>query len=302
MEWVETTGKTVEEAKDAALDQLGVDEHDAEFEVIEEPKMGLFGRLRSEARVRARVRPTTPRAKDERRDRRRRGGRSEGDAGAERTAVAVPSAGASEAGRAERGGDRGRSRGRGRGDGSSATAGDRRDGAAAREGRANNGGRHVDDVEVPLDQQGEVAEQFLSGLLAAFGATGSVTVRSVDEDTIELMVAGDELSTLIGPKGSTLAAVQELTRTVVQRKTSARNGRILVDVAGYRARRREALSAFTQRVAEQVISSGVAKALEPMTPADRKVVHDTVNGIDGVRTISQGEEPRRRVVIQPDNG
>src|SRR5437588_5869993 len=71
MEWVETTGRTVAEAKDAALDQLGVDEHDAEFEVLEEPKSGLFGRLRSEARVRARVVPTEPRPKVERRERRR---------------------------------------------------------------------------------------------------------------------------------------------------------------------------------------------------------------------------------------
>jgi hypothetical protein len=72
MEWVETTGKTIAEAKETALDELGVDEQDAEFEVLEEPKLGLFGRLRSEGRIRARVRPTTPRAKDDRRDRRRR--------------------------------------------------------------------------------------------------------------------------------------------------------------------------------------------------------------------------------------
>src|SRR5215218_9666657 len=72
MEWVETTGRTVEEAKDAALDQLGVDEQDAEFEVLEEAKSGLFGRLRQEARVRARVRPTTPRAKAEGRGRKRK--------------------------------------------------------------------------------------------------------------------------------------------------------------------------------------------------------------------------------------
>src|SRR5687767_5377461 len=75
MEWVETTGRTVEEAKDAALDQLGVDEQDAEFEVLEEPRTGLFGRTRGEARVRARVRPTQPRPKVDRRDR-RGGGRS----------------------------------------------------------------------------------------------------------------------------------------------------------------------------------------------------------------------------------
>ncbi|MST34570.1 hypothetical protein GHK86_17810, partial [Acidimicrobiaceae bacterium USS-CC1] len=72
MEWVETTGRTIEEAKEAALDELGVDEQDAEFQILEEPKLGLFGRIRSEGRVRARVRPTTPRAKEDRRDRRRR--------------------------------------------------------------------------------------------------------------------------------------------------------------------------------------------------------------------------------------
>src|ERR1700737_3920377 len=76
MEWVETTGRTIEEAKDTALDQLG---EDAEFEILEEPKLGLFGRLRAEARVRARVRPTTPRPKDDRRDRRRK--RPSGEAG-----------------------------------------------------------------------------------------------------------------------------------------------------------------------------------------------------------------------------
>src|SRR3954468_21048980 len=75
MEWVETTGRTVEEAKDLARDQLGVDEQDAEFEVLEEPRPGLFGRIRGEARVRARVRPTAPRAKVERRDRRDRRGK-----------------------------------------------------------------------------------------------------------------------------------------------------------------------------------------------------------------------------------
>src|SRR5205085_9548861 len=88
MEWVEVTGKTLDEAKEAALDQLGVDEQDAEFEVVEEPKSGLFGRLRSEARVRARVVPTSPRPKVERRERRRgsrdradRGGRGGGGGG-----------------------------------------------------------------------------------------------------------------------------------------------------------------------------------------------------------------------------
>ena len=87
MEWVEVTGKTVEEAKEMALDQLGVDESDAEFEVLEEPKAGLFGLLRSQARVRARVVPTTARPKVERRDRKRTGsGGGSGGGGGRRRA------------------------------------------------------------------------------------------------------------------------------------------------------------------------------------------------------------------------
>src|SRR5204863_4904582 len=102
MEWVETTGRTVDEAKDAALDQLGVDEQDAEFEVIEEPKVGLFGRLRNEARVRARVRPTTPRPKEDRRGRRRqKDQRRSGGGGGRSTATSAPAAEASGDGGAE---------------------------------------------------------------------------------------------------------------------------------------------------------------------------------------------------------
>ena len=77
MEWVETTGNTLEEAKEAALDQLGVAEDDAEFEVVDEPKAGLFGRTRGEARVRARVRPATPRGNQERRPRKEKGGENQ---------------------------------------------------------------------------------------------------------------------------------------------------------------------------------------------------------------------------------
>src|SRR5436853_5456140 len=92
MEWVEVTGRTVEEAKDAALDQLGVDEDDAEFEILEEPKAGLFGRLRSEARVRARVMPTAPRPKLERRDRKRTRRRPEAGEGGAPSAPAASGA------------------------------------------------------------------------------------------------------------------------------------------------------------------------------------------------------------------
>jgi spoIIIJ-associated protein len=78
------------------------------------------------------------------------------------------------------------------------------------------------------------------------------------------------------------------------------HARVRVDVSGYRQRRREALERFVQQIATDVVSSGVQKALEPMSPPDRKVVHDTVNEIDGVHTVSEGEDARRRVVIIPD--
>jgi spoIIIJ-associated protein len=155
------------------------------------------------------------------------------------------------------------------------------------------------DVDVPLDQQADVARTFLEGLVEAFGATASVTVGPIEDETVELAITGDELGLLIGPKGQTLMAIQELARTVVQRRTGGRNGRLLVDVAGYRQARREALERFTREVADQVKATGQARALEPMHPADRKVVHDTANEIPGVGTTSEGEEPRRRVVIMP---
>ena len=147
---------------------------------------------------------------------------------------------------------------------------------------------------------GELAEEFVEGLLNRFGAKFDMERRDIDEDTVEIVVTGDDLGMLIGPRGQTLAAVQELARTVVQRKAPGARTRILVDIAGYRMARREALERFTRGVAEQVMATGMARVLEPMSPPDRKVVHDTANTIDGVSTTSEGEEPRRRVVIIPD--
>jgi spoIIIJ-associated protein len=289
VEWVETTGRTVEEAKDAALDQLGVAEDDAEFEVLEEPRVGLFGRLRNEARVRARVRPTTPRPKEDRRDRRRR---RERPAAGERTPRESTSA--------ERATEPAKPRDR--------DSGARQRTASRRPPRPTDSGEDrntTDDgdqsMDVPLLEQAEVARGFLLGLTREFGVQADVTTVELDPDTVELQVTGDDLGLLIGPKGQTLAAVQDLARTAVQRKTGGSNGRLLVDIAGYRAKRRVALEAFTRQQAERVVTSGRRLVLEPMSPADRKVVHDTVNDIDGVATTSEGEEPRRRVVLLPES-
>lgn len=266
MEWVETTGRTVEEALEAALDELGVDEADADYEVLEEPKVGLFGRLRTEARVRVRVRPTTPRPKEERRPRSRRTNKppTEEPKPARDPRPAAPVV-------------------------QDDTTGDENRGVAVT----------MTDQDVPIDDQGEVAAEFLRGVLERFGADAEVVAYRLDDDTVELRVEGEDLGRLIGPKGAALQSLQELSRTVVQRKTGARTGRVLVDVSGYRGRRREALARFATQVADDVRSSGVRVVLEPMIPADRKVIHDTINAIDGVATTSEGEEPQRRVVVYP---
>ena len=329
MEWVETTGRTVEEAKDAALDQLGVDEHDAEFELVEEPKFGLFGRLRAEARVRARVRPTTPRPKDDRRDRRKRKPRAGSDetAGDEASSngsdagdldgtdtVEVPAgrpaapasttatAKAATARRTRRPATTAASAAADKDNDESAPADGTRDRSPAPEqaGRTDNDGRDGGvGMTVPLDEQAEVARDFLDGLMDEMDLDAAIKVEQVDEDTVEINLEGSDLGLLIGPKGATLLALQDLARTVVQRKTSAANGRIMVDVGGYRHKRKVALERFARQVAETVRTEGVRKVLEPMAAADRKIVHDTVNDIEGVRTISEGEDPRRCVVILP---
>jgi spoIIIJ-associated protein len=155
--------------------------------------------------------------------------------------------------------------------------------------------------EEELAAQGEVVQGFISDLLDAFGLDGSVTISTAPDDgAIEVAVAGDDLGLLIGPKGNTLQAIQELSRSVLQRQRQAdSHARVRVDVGGYRERRKAALERFVQDVAQQVKESGEQKALEPMSPPDRKVVHDTVNEIEGVTTISEGEDSRRRVVILP---
>ena len=311
MEWVETTGKSIEQAKEAALDQLGIHEDEAEFEVVEEPRPGLFGRMRGEARVRARVAPKAPRAKQERRERRRKDrGPGADKKGAKPSSGPTDDAGAVVTEEApatdESPGDEGNQAG------SSNSGRPRKSRSPKRNQESStptNGGSSGADKQgeqdmsaevVTVGEQADIVEGFLGGLLGAFGAEGEVKRQQLDDETIEVAVEGEDLGLLIGPKGQTLAAVQDLSRTVVQRRAPGpHEGRVRIDVSGYRQRRQEALVRFTQQVADQVKESGAQKALEPMGPADRKVVHDAANEIDGVSTLSEGEEPRRRVVIVP---
>jgi spoIIIJ-associated protein len=158
----------------------------------------------------------------------------------------------------------------------------------------------VDTIEsdVPIEEQAAAAVRFTQGLVDAFDL-GARASSVIDDDVVVVDVTGDNLGLLVGPKGATLQAIEELVRTVVQRQTDGHGVRIHVDVAGYRAKRRAALADFTRTLAEKVLETGRAQALEPMSASDRKVVHDTAGEIDGITTVSEGEDPRRRVVLRP---
>ena len=301
MEWVETTGRTVAEALDAALDELGVDEDDVEYEVMEQGKSGFLGRLGgSDARIRARVKPISREKPGERQRRKGRGSsrprsdsprNSDGNA-ATGSRPAESGAGGQSKSRRRRGGGGG---GGGGGERSGAGAGS----GSSRKTTAQQGSTvETTERDVPIEEQAEAAEAFTQGLVDAF-ELGAVAKSVIDDDIVLVDVTGDNLGLLVGPKGATLHAIEELVRTVVQRQTDGHGVRIHVDVAGYRAKRREALEVFTRNLAAKVIETGRAQALEPMSASDRKVVHDVATEIDGVATESEGEDPRRRVVLRP---
>jgi spoIIIJ-associated protein len=325
VEWVEASGKSLGEARETALDLLGVAEDDAEFVVLSEPKAGLFGRVRGEARVQARVRPMAPPPKRGRRQRPERKGKGGGD----RADGQDGSTGSGSAGNGS-GDKRKRSSAKG---GSKSKVDDRpddrddepRNGKASgseRRGRSgggsSNGSRRADsgqqvrkrtggspeesegivEESLTIEQQGEAGKEFVEGLIREFGLQAEVEFREIDDETVEVAAHGDDLGLLVGPRGATLAAVQDLTRTFVQRQSENRTDRILVDVGGYREKRTAALRRFTEGIVAEVKETGEERALEPMSAADRKVVHDAVNEIDGVQTRSEGEDPSRYIVIE----
>ena len=151
--------------------------------------------------------------------------------------------------------------------------------------------------DVSIEDQAAMAQEFIEGLLEAFGLEGRVETR-VEDEILFIDVSGDQTEALVGQKGTILQAIHELTRTVIQRKTY-RAPRMRLDIAGYTERRRAALKIFAGQVAEKVVEGGGEIMLEPMNPADRKVLHDAVAEIDGVRSFSEGEDPHRSVVIAP---
>ncbi len=322
MEWVETIGKTIEEAKERALDQLGVHEEDADFEVLEEPKQGLFGRVRGEARVRARVRPTQARQKVDRRDRKRSEKADKADTTATTDQSPAPRQRAPRAPRAPKAAAAAEdsaalsntkpsdakpaaakasnaSRSKARPASGTTATGTTASGTTANDDRVTTDNERKEQL-VDARQVGEEAVRFMTELVSAFGLSGTAELLE-DGDDLEVRVHGQELGLLVGPRGTTLQAVQDLARVAAQRRLGDHDTRLRVDVGGYRERRRVALGAFANQMADEVKSSGVARVLEPMSSADRKIIHDTLSGAAGIATRSEGDDPYRRVIIAPAN-
>jgi spoIIIJ-associated protein len=159
-------------------------------------------------------------------------------------------------------------------------------------------GRSGPSGEELLVQEGDIAGDYLERLLDLLDFDGDIDLDVEAGRAIVSIDGGDDLEKLVGPRGNALEALQELTRLAVQQETGVRS-RLMLDIAGWRAERREELRDLGKASAEKVLSSGEKVRLQPMTPFERKVVHDAVAEIDGVHSESEGDDPRRRVVIFP---
>jgi spoIIIJ-associated protein len=147
-----------------------------------------------------------------------------------------------------------------------------------------------------LEQEGDIAADYLEELLDIADLDGDLDM-DVEGDRAAVSIVGADLQQLVGRDGEVLEALQELTRLAVYRETGERS-RLMLDISGYRARKREELEALAARSIAEVQASGEQVSLDPMTPFERKVVHDAVAAA-GLVSESEGVEPRRHVVILP---
>ena len=269
MDYLEVRARTVDLAVEAAMTELGItDREQLAVEVLQEPEKGFLGFGGQEALVRV-----TPRKSRRRRNERRRQpreGRTDN-----RTRQEAPRSG--------------------------------NNGENLKQNNTNSKGREmnrqekndqprVDDRPVmTIEDQARIASEFLEGLVAAYGLEGRVST-SVIEDVIVADVSGEQTEALVGVRGSVRSAIHELTRTVMQRYAQD-TARLRLDIAGYAERRRQALTIYAEQLIDQLMSEGGEIMLEPMSPADRKVIHDAAANHEGVESYSEGETPRRYVVL-----
>ena len=275
---IEVRARTVELAIEAAMGELGVDDREQlAVEIIQEPEKGFLGFGGQDAVVRVKRR----RPRRRRNEKRRSSGDNRGNNRSEQSSTDA---------------------GRGRQERSQSTKneGNRQSQSKGRGRDMNRQDRdeqpRVDDRPVlTIDDQAQIAAEFLEGLVAAYGLEGSVTTK-VEEDVIIADVNGDQTEALVGVRGTVRSAIHELTRTVMQRYAQD-TARLRLDIAGYAERRRQALTIYAQQLIDQLLAEGGEIMLEPMSPADRKVIHDAAAENPSVRSYSEGEAPRRYVVL-----
>lgn len=274
---IEVKARTVDLAVEAAMQELGVDDRaEVDVHVITEPVKGFLGMGGQDAVVRVKKRPAK-----RSRTRKRKNDRS-----------TTP--------QNKNSGNRRQSR-------SNDTKNENKRPERS-SGKPRSGGKHVrteskvpdDRPTLTIDEQANVAREFLEGLVDAYGLEGTVSTRT-EEDVIIADVEGDQTEAMVGIRGSVRSAIHELTRTVLQRYT-ADTARLRLDIAGYAERRRKALSIYAEQLIEQLMSEGGEIMLEPMSPADRKVIHDIAGEHDEVTSYSEGEPPRRYVVLSRVDG
>lgn len=266
MELIEVRARTVELAKQAALEELGLkDQQRVEWEILQEPNRGFLGMGRQDAIVRAKRRPA--------KRRRTRSGRGP------RKAQSTQTRGPSKTGKKPNSGRPSVPKA-----------------PATRPAKgAGRGKTPQKKAETALQEQTRATEEFLSGLLEAIAVPGKVKTRS-EENLIVAEVEGEETEVLVGQRGSGIEALHTISKSVIKRKTLG-GARLRLDIAGYGRRRREALAIYATGLVEQVTDEGGELMLEPMSAADRKVIHDTVAKHQDVRSFSEGEAPYRYVVI-----
>ena len=161
---------------------------------------------------------------------------------------------------------------------------------------AEEGEEGEEDDLSSLEEEGDIAADYIEGLLDIADLDGDIDM-DVEGDRAVVSVVGATLDELVGDDGEVLEALQELTRLAVHRKTGTR-ARLMLDVGGFRVRRRAELADLGRSVAEEVSRTGEPKKLRAMSPFERKIIHDAV-AVSGLRSESEGEEPNRRVVVFP---
>lgn len=272
---VETSGPTVKEAVGRALLQLGLDADEVDVEVLAEPRKGLFGAMKP-ATVRVSAKPDDASAAGDLAD-------QDAAPAASVPAAAVPAQPAEAELQPDPPEEPEVT------DTDAATTAETSDTELSAEDRLNQ-----------LDEEADLAADFVEGLLDRLDLPGDIEIEITEEQALlNLEDVGSGL--LIGRRGATLDALQELVRCAVQRQTERRS-RVRVDVEGYRSRHVEKLRDRCREAIAQVRETGESVRLEPMDAYERKLMHDLVAKTGGVASSSEGAEPKRRVVIHPDAG